>query len=146
LWVGSNAGSQTFMDQVVDRRPGKAADFEQIATFRQTACEVVNLLLAESEVVDSHAPGARLGHDTVEGHNDNARIASCLDGTVPCVRGSCVGDDGVIALQNQVLDLCGLSRHFLVSGGEGMHGSDNAVSNSLLGDLVPALQHGLTPG
>ena len=71
---------------------------------------------------------------------------ACLIGAVERVRRRGVDDDRVIALQDQVLDLRRLGRHFLVGGGEHVGGGDDLVGDRLLGDDVVAVQHRLAPG
>ena len=89
-------------------------------------------LLAHLLEVDGDAIGAGLGDDAVEGHDDDAGVAGLLDGAVERVGRSGIDDDGVIALQDQVLDLRGLRRHLLVGGGEHVGGGDDAVGDGLL--------------
>ena len=96
--------------------------------------------------VDDDAVGAGLGDDAVERHHHDAGIAGLLDGAVERVGRGGVDDDGVVALQDQVLDLRRLGRHFLVGGGEDVGGGDDLVGHRLLGHDVIALEHRLTPG
>ena len=134
------------MDRLVDRGAGKAADLEQIAALRLELGHLLDFLLAHVLEVDDDAPGAGLGDDAVEGDDDDAGVAGLLDGAVERIGRGGVDDDRVIALQDQVLDLRRLRRHFLVGGGEDVGRGDDAVGDRLLGDDVVALQHRLPPG
>ena len=96
--------------------------------------------------VDDDAIGAGLGDDAVEGDDDDAGVAGLLDRAVQGVGRGGVDDDRVIALQDEVLDLRRLGRHFLVGGGEDVRRGDDLVGDRLLGDDVVALQHRLAPG
>ena len=133
-------------DGVVNRHAGKPADLEQVAASRHLLGEIVKFRLSHLLEVDGDAPGAGLGHDAVEGDDDDARIAGLLDHAVQRIRRGRVDDDGIVALQDQVLDLGGLFRHLVLGGGEGVGSGHYAVGDGLLGHLVPALQHGLAPG
>ena len=131
---------------VVDRGSGKAADFEQVSALGLEFRHLLDFLLAHVFEVDDDAVGARLGDDAVEGDDDNAGVASLLDRAIQRVGRGGVDDDRVIALQDEVLDLRRLRRHFLVGGGENVRRGDNPVRHRLLGDDVVALQHRLSPG
>ena len=134
------------MDGVVDRRSREAADFEQVPALRLELRHLLDFLLAHVLEVDDHAIGARLGDDAVEGDDDDAGVAGLLDRAVQRVGRSGVDDDRVIALQDEVLDLGGLGRHFLVGGRENIGCGDDLVRHRLLADDVIALQHRLAPG
>ena len=136
----------TGMDVVIDRNTGEAADFEQVAAIGITLCEIIDLAFAHGLEIDRDAPGARLGDNAVEGNDGDARIAGFLHRAIQGGRRSGVDDDGVIALQNHVLDLGGLFRRLIFCGRERIGGGHHASLHGFLGDLVPALQHGLTPG
>ena len=131
---------------VVDRGAGEAADFEQVPAFGLELRHLLDFLLAHVLEVDDDAIGAGLGDDAVEGDDDDAGVAGLLDRAVQRVGRGGVDDDGVIALQNQVLDLRRLRRHFLVGGGEHVRRGDDMVRDRFLGDDVVALQHRLAPG
>ena len=73
-------------------------------------------------------------------------IAGLLDRAVQGVGRGGVDDDGVVALEDQVLDLGGLLGHLVFGGGERIGRGDDAVLDGLLGHLVPAFQHRLAPG
>ncbi len=137
-----NAG----MDRVVDRGAGEAADLQEVAALGLELRHLLDFLLAHVLEVDDDAVGAGLGDDAVEGDDDDAGVAGLLDRAVQRVGRDGVDDDGVIALQDQILDLGGLRRHFLVGGGEHVGRGDDLVRDRLLGDDVVALQHRLTPG
>ncbi len=131
---------------VVDRGPGQAADLEQVAALGLKLRHLLDFLLAHVLEVDDDAVSAGLGDDAVERDDDNARVAGLLDRAVQRVRRSGVDDDCVIALQDEILDLGGLGRHFLVGGGENVRRGDDPVRDRLLADDVVALQHRLAPG
>jgi hypothetical protein len=95
--------------------------------------------------VDADPIGARLGDDAVERDDDDAGVAGLFDGSVQRVGRSGVDDDRVVALENQILDLRRLRRHFLVGGREYVCCGDDAVLHCLLGDDTVAFQHRLTP-
>ncbi len=122
------------MDRVVDRGAREAADFQQVAALRLELRHLVDFLLAHRLEVDDDAIGAGLGDDAVEGDDDDAGVAGLLDRAVQRVGRGGVDDDRVVALQDQVLDLRGLRRHFLVGGGEDVGGGDDVVLDRLLGD------------
>ena len=134
------------VDGVVDRGAGEAADFEQVAALGLELRHLLDFLLAHVLEVDDDAVGAGLGDDAVEGDDDDAGVAGLLDRAVQRVGRGGVDDDGVIALQDEVLDLRRLGRHFLVGGGEDVGRGDDPVRDRLLGDDVVALQHRLAPG
>ena len=96
--------------------------------------------------VDDDAVGARLGDDAVEGDHHDAGVAGLLDCAVQRVGRGGVDDDRVVALQDQVLDLRRLGRHFLVGRREDVGRGHDLVRDRLLGDDVVALQHRLAPG
>ena len=137
-----NAG----VDGVVDRGPRKAADLEQVAALGLELRHLLDFLLAHVLEVDDDAVGARLGDDAVEGDDDDAGVAGLLDRAIQRVGRRGVDDDRVIALQDEVLDLGGLGRHFLVGGREHVRRADDLVRHRLLADDVVALQHRLAPG
>nr|GFB12868.1 hypothetical protein [Tanacetum cinerariifolium] len=58
-------------------------------------------------------------------------------------RRGCVDDDGVIALQDHVLDLRGLLGGLVFGGGEGVGRLDQAILDRLVGGLLPAGEHQL---
>ena len=126
--------------------PARPADFEQVAALGLELGHVLDFLLAHVLEVDDDAVGAGRGDDAVERDDDDAGVAGLLDRAVQRVWRGRVDDDGVIALQDQVLDLRGLGRHFLVGGSEHVRGGDDVVGHGLLGDDVVALQHRLAPG
>ena len=134
------------VDRVVDRGAGEAADLEEVPALGLELRHLLDLLLAHVLEVDDHAVGAGLGDDAVERNNDDAGVAGLLDGAVQRVRRGGVDDDGVVALQDQVLDLRRLGRDLLVGGGEDVGRGDDAVGDRLLGHEVVALQHRLSPG
>ena len=134
------------MDRVVDRGAGEAADLEQIAALRLELGHLLDFLLAHVLEVDDDAVGAGFGDDAVERDHDDAGVAGLLDRAIQRVGRGRIDDDRVIALQDQVLDLRGLGRHFLVGGGEDIGRGDDLVRDRLLGDDVVALQHRLAPG
>ena len=120
------------MDRVVDRGAGKAADLEQVAALGLELRHLLDFLLAHVLEVDDDAPGAGLGDDAVEGDDDDAGVAGLLDGAVERVGRGGVDDDGVVALQDQVLDLRRLGRHFLVGGGEDVGRGDDLSATAFL--------------
>ena len=130
---------------VVDEDAGEAADLKQIAAFWHLLLQVEDLVLAHLLEVDGDAPCARLGDDAIERYYRDASVAGLLDGAVQCVRRGRVDDDRVITLEDHVLDLRRLLGNLVFGGGERIGRSHNLVGDCLLGDLVPALQHGLTP-
>ena len=130
---------------VVDRGSGKAADLEQVSALGLELRHLLDLLLTHVFEVDDDTVRTRLGHDAIEGDDDNARIASLLNRAIQRVWRGGVDDDSVIALQDEVLDLRRLRRHFLVGGGENVRRRDDPVRHRLLGDDVVALQHRLPP-
>jgi hypothetical protein len=69
-------------DLVVDEDAGKAADLEQVAALGQLLGEILDLVLAHLVEVHGDAPGAGLGDDAVEGHDDDAGVAGLLDRAV----------------------------------------------------------------
>ena len=98
-------------------------------------CELrhlLDLLLAHVLEVDDDAIGARLGDDAVERDDDDAGVARLLDRAVQRVGRSGVDDDRVVALQDKVLDLRRLGRHFLVRGGEDVGGGDDLSATAFL--------------
>ena len=115
------------VNRIVDRGASEAADFEQVPALGLELRHMVDFLLAHVLEVDDDAIGAGLGDDAVERDDDDAGVAGLLDRAVQRVGRSGVDDDGVIALQDQVLDLRGLRRHFLVGGGEHVRGRDDVV-------------------
>ena len=125
---------------------GQAADLEQVPALGLELRHLLDFLLAHVLEVDDDAISAGLGDDAVERDDDDARVAGLLDRAVQRVGRSGVDDDRVIALQDEVLDLGGLGRHFLVGGGENVRRGDDPVRDRLLGDDVVALQHRLAPG
>jgi hypothetical protein len=133
-------------DLVVDEDAGEAADLEQVAAVGQTAGEVVELAAAHLVEVDGDAPGAGLGHDAVEGDDGDAGVAGFLDRAVERRRRGGVEDDGVVALQDHVLDLGGLFGRLVLGGGEGVGGGDDALLDGRAGDGGPAGEHRLAPG
>ena len=134
------------MDGVVDRGSGKAADLEQVSTLGLEFRHLLDLLLTHVLEVDHDTVGAGLSDDAVERDDDDAGVTGLLDRAVQRVRRSGVDDDRVIALQNKVLDLRRLGRHFLVRCGEHVSRRNNLVGHRFLGDEVVALQHRLAPG
>ena len=134
------------MDRVVDRSAREAADFQQVAALGLELRHFVDFLLAHVLEVDDDAISAGFGDDPVERDDDDAGVAGLLDRAVQRVRRGGVDDDRVVALQNQVLNLRGLRRHFLVGGREDVGCCDDLVSDRLLGDDVIAGEHRLTPG
>ena len=88
--------------------------------------EIHDLVLAHLLEVDGDAPGAGFGDDAVEGDDGDAGVAGFLDGAVERGRRGGVDDDGVIALQDHVLDLRGLLGHLVLGGGEGVGRGDDA--------------------
>ena len=138
--------SRCLVDGFVDRGSGQPADLQQVAALGLELGHLLDFLPAHVLEVDDDAPGAWLGDDAVEGNDHDAGVAGLLDGAVERVGRRGVDDDGVIALQDQVLDLRGLGRHFLVGGGEHVGGGHDLVGDRLLGDDVVALEHRLPPG
>ena len=134
------------MDRIVDRGAGNAADLEQVAALGHLSGQEFDLLLAHFLEVDHHPIGAGFGDDAVERDHHDAGVAGLLDGAVQGVGRGRIDHDGVVALQDQVLDLRGLGRHFLVGRGEHVGGSHHLVGHRLLGHGVIALQHRLAPG
>lgn len=74
------------------------------------------------------------------------QITGFLHCAVKRCRRSGIDDDGVIALQDEILDLRRLFGCLVFGGREGVGGGHLFVGHGLLGDLVPAGQHRLTPG
>ncbi len=134
------------MDGVVDRGAGKAADLEQVSALGLEFRHLLDFLLAHVLEVDDDTVGAGLGDDAVERDDDDAGVTGLLDRAVQRVRRSGVDDDRVIALQDKVLDLRRLGRHFLVRCGEHVGRRNDLVGHRFLGDEVVALQHRLAPG
>ena len=134
------------MDCVIDEHAGKASDLEEIATVLHLVGQIVELDRAHLLEVDGDPPGARFGHDAVEGDDGDAGIAGLLDDAIQGIGRGGIDDDRIIALQDQVLDLGGLLRHLVFRGGEGIGCRDDAVGDRLFRHLVPAFQHGLPPG
>ena len=143
--MGGDRFDDAVMDRLVDRGAGEAADLEEVPALRLELRHLLDFLLAHVLEVDDDAPGAGFGDDAVEGDHHDPGVAGLLDGAVQRVGRRGVDDDGVVALQDQVLDLRGLRRHFLVGGGEDVGRADDAVGDRLLGDEVIALQHRLPP-
>ena len=141
-----HAFQNAVMDFVIDRSAGQTADFEQVSALGLKLRHLFDFLLAHILEVDHDAVGAGFGHDAVEGDDDDAGVAGLLDGAVERVGRAGVDDDRVIALKNQILDLGGLGRDFLVGGGENVGGGDDLVGDGLLRHDAVALQHRLTPG
>ena len=146
LRVLGDAGGDAGVDFIVHRNAREATDFEQVAALRHGLGEIVDLAFAHRLEIDGDAPCAGLRDDAVEGYDGDAGIAGFLYRAVKRGRRSGIDDDGVVTLKNEVLDLRGLFGRLVFGGGEGVGGSDLLVGNRLLGDLVPARQHRLTPG
>ena len=125
--------------------PARPADLEQVAALGLELGHLNDLLPAHLLEVHDHAIGAGLGHETIEGNDDDARVASLLDGAVERVGRGSVDDDRVVALQDQILDLRCLRRHRLVGRREHVGGFDHLVGDRLLGDGVVAAEHRLPP-
>ena len=133
-------------DVVVDARAGEAVDIQQIAAVRQALRDLPHFLGAVGAgEVDRDLGGARLGDEAVEGDHHDARVASLLDRAIDGARRRCVDHDGVIALEDQVLDLGRLGGCFLVGRRKGVGRGDRAVLDRLAADLGPTLQHCLAP-
>ena len=116
-----NAG----VDGVVDRSSREAADLKQVPALGLELRHLLDFLLAHVLEVDDDAIGAGLGDDAVEGNDDDAGVAGLLDRAVQRVGRSGVDDDRIIALQDEVLDLGGLGRHFLVGSREHVRRGDD---------------------
>ena len=123
------------MDRVVDRSAGEAADLQQVAALGLELRHLRDFLLAHVLEVDDDAIGAGLGDDAVEGDDDDAGVASLLDRAVQRVGRGGVDDDRVIALQDQVLDLRRLGRHFLVGGGEDVGRGDDLSATAFFATM-----------
>jgi hypothetical protein len=133
-------------DLVVDEDARQAPDLEQIAAIRQPSGQIIHLDPAHFMEVDRDAPGAGLGDDAVEGHDDDARVAGFPHRAVERRRRGRVEHDRVITLQDHVLYLGGLLGGLVLGGGEGVGGRHDALGHGRLGDRGPARQHRLTPG
>src|SRR6478735_1760957 len=113
------------MDGVIDGRARKAANFEQIAAFRLELPHLVDFLLTHVLEVDHDAVGAGLSDDPVERDDHDPRIAGLLYRAIESVRGRRIDDDGVVALQDKVLDLGRLCWDLLVRRREDVGGRDD---------------------
>src|ERR1700736_3031285 len=82
--------------------------------------------------IDDYPPGARLGNDSVERNHHDTGIDGLLDRTIQGIWWGCIDNDCIIALKNQILNLCCLSRDLLVSGSEHIGSGNDTVSNRLL--------------
>ncbi len=133
------------VDLVVDEDTRDAANLEQVA-LEAALLEIVDLHGAELLEIDRDPIGARLGHDAVEGHHDDAGVAGLFYGTIEGRRRGRVDHDRVVALQDHVLDLRGLFRGLVFGRREGIRGRYDVIVDGLLGDGAPALQHRLSPG
>ncbi len=133
------------MDVVIHGNTRKAADFQKVAAVREALCQIIDLAFAHGLEVDCNAPCAGFGDSAVEGNDCDAGIAGFLDRAVQSRRRGRIDDDRVVALQDHVLDLRGLFGRLIFSGGEGIGRRHDTGLYGFLGDLVPALQHGLTP-
>ncbi len=146
LRIFFDAAVNALGDFIVHEHPGQPADFQQVAAVFHLFVQVIELHLAHLGEVHGDAVGAGLGDDAVEGNHDDAGIAGLLDHAVQGVGRGGVDDDGVIALEDQVLDLGGLFGHLVFRGGERIGGGNDTGFNGRLGHLVPAFQHRLAPG
>jgi hypothetical protein len=133
------------MNCIINRSSGQTPYLQQVPTFRQPTSQMHNFLLAVILKINDHPPCRRFGNDSVEGHHDNPGVGGLFDSTVQGVRRGRVNDNRVVTLENQVLNLCSLGRHFFVCGGEDVGGGNDPVGNGFLGDDLITLQHGLTP-
>ena len=129
-------------DVVVDAGAGQTMDIEEVAAVRRALGDLADFLGAVGfRQIDRDLGGAGFGDEPVERDDDNSRIAGLLHGAVEGFRRRGVEHDGVVALQNEILDLRGLGRRFLVGGRERVGGADHFIAHRLPADLRPALQH-----
>ena len=145
LRIFCNTAMNALGNFVIDEHPGKAADFQKIATAGHFLGQIVNLHFTHLGKINGDAIGARFGDNAVKRHHHNFGIAGLLHHPIQGIGRRRIDDDGVVALQYQVLDLRGLLSHLVFRSRERISRSNNAIDNSLLGHLVPAFQHGLTP-
>ena len=99
----------TFVDAlgnlVIDEDAGEAADLEKIAAIRHLLGEIFDFAQAHGLEIDGDAIGAGLGDNAIERHDHDAGVTGFLDGAVERGRGGGIDDDGIIALEDHVLDL-----------------------------------------
>ena len=119
------------MDGFVDGRSRKAANFEKVAAFRLELRHLFDFLLTHVLEVDDDTPGAGLGDDAVEGHDNDPGIAGLLNSAVESIGRRGVDDDRVVALKDKVLDLGGLGGHLLVGRCEDVGSSDDSYRQPL---------------
>src|SRR5690242_12311605 len=93
------------VDLIIDEDSGQAANLQQVAALWVALSQIIHLDLAHLAEVDRNPPRAGFRHDAVEGYNRNAGITRFLDGTIERRGGGGIDDDGVIALQDQILNL-----------------------------------------
>jgi len=70
------------VDRVVDRGAGEAPDLKQVASLGLELGHLFDFLLTHVLEVDDDAVSTRFRHGAVEGHNDDAGVASLFDGAL----------------------------------------------------------------
>ena len=134
------------MDRIIDPGASKTTNFQQIPALGLELCHLFDFLLAHVLEVDHDTVGAGFGDGAVKGDHRDPGVAGLLDGAVKRIRRCGVDDDRVIALQDQVLDLGRLSRHFLVGGRKHVGAANDLVGHRFLADDIVAIEHRLPPG
>src|SRR5436309_3188231 len=94
----------------VDRGARDATYLQQISAFGPQPGQLLDLLAAERLIVDDNAISARRGYQAVKRHHHDAGGAGLLDGAIESGWRSRIYHNGIITLENEILDLGGLGR------------------------------------
>lgn len=142
----ARAGDDPGVDHPVHRDPGQAAHFQHISPVREALGQIVHAIQTALLEVHGNSVGTGFSDDAVERHHDNSRIAGLLDCAVQCGGRSRIDHDGVVALQDQVLDLRRLFSGLVLRCGERVRPGNDPVLDRLLSGLLPTVEHALAPG